>query len=328
MLFHNKLDYPMPTETHTVAEYFQNAGYYTSKYCGNWRIIPSYGHARGYDRFVYQHQRVGFKVHEVISDAINQIDAGKDMNQYIWISIGDLHDIPDRSDLPFSVQKDLLIENRKYHKSGPTSVKQEYNSNDVISYIHTARYIDRWLHILYEYNKEQFSSDEIIISLFSDHGQGFLIDRENAHFLSRERSNVPMMFRGGIAEGKGICDETVSALDYSHIMRKLSDISEPDNNSTDGQLPKVFGGLCERTYAYTESIHPGDPYQAAIFSPRDNINFFFTNPSAVCDDGRFQLGDYCCWLEDSQGNIVSDDRVLSHYLNITLKHIAPILLYD
>lgn len=328
MLFHNIIDYPMPEDVPTLAEYFQSAGYYTSKYCGNWRIIPPYGHARGYDRFVYQHQKVGFKVHEVISDAINQIDAGRDLNQYIWISIGDLHDIPDKVELPLSVQRNLPIKYRVYHKAGPTSVKQGYNADDVISYINTARHIDRWLHILYEYIEENYSEEEIVISLFSDHGQGFLIEREGAHFLSGERSNVPMMFRGGMAEGTGLCDETVSALDYSHIMRKLAGIADACNVATDGQLPKVFGGSDEREYAYTESIHPGDPYQAAIFSPKEGINFFFVNPSPVKDDGRFVLADYCCWLEDTNGVRVTDDIKLDYFLDITLKHIAYILIYE
>ncbi len=326
MLFHHTLDYPMPEDVPTLAECFQHNGYYTSKYCGNWRIIPSYGHSRGYDRFVYQHQKVGFKVHEVIADAINQLEAGKDLNQYLWFSIGDLHDIPDRADLPINVQKCLSIKNRVYHGTGPTSVKQEYNPDDKAIYIQTARHIDMWLHILYEYISKNYSNDEIVISLFSDHGQGFLIEREDAHFLSDERSNIPIMFRGSCADGIGFCEETVSAIDYGHILRKLSGINETVDN-TDGRLPMVFGNRASREYAYTESIHPGDPYYAAIFSPASNIKFYFTNPSPVKDDGRFILTEYTCYLEDYYGHRVDDEFLKKKYLDITLEHIAPILVY-
>ena len=328
MLFHHTLDYPMPEDVPTLPEFFHLDGYYTSKYCGTWRIIPSYGHSRGYDRFVYQHQKVGFKVHEVIADTINQLEAGKDLNQYLWISIGDLHDIPDRDDPPINIQKVLSIKNRVYHNTGPTSVKQEYNPDDKAIYIQTARHIDMWLNILYEYINRNYSDDEIVISLFSDHGQGFLIEREDAHFLSDERSNIPIMFRGSSADGIGFCEETISAIDYGHILRHLSGIKESTDTYTDGQLPMIFGNSTAREYAYTESIHPGDPYYAAIYSPAKNIKFFFTNPSPVMNDGRFKLAEYSYYLEDYNGHRVDDEVLTNLYLDITLEHIAPILIYE
>ncbi len=328
MLFHHTLDYPMPEQVPTLAEHFRDAGYYTSKYCGNWRIIPSYGHARGYDRFVYQHQSVGFKAHEVVAEAIDQLDAGKELNQYVWISIGDLHDIADRFQLPLSVQKNLPIESREYQESGPTSVKQTYNRNDVIQYKEMAGYIDRWLHILFRYIEENYADDEVVISLFSDHGQGYLIEGKNAHFLAKERSNVPMMFRGGISEGRGVVEETVSAVDYSCMLRKVAGLPETDESGTDAQLPVIFGGRKAREYAYSESIHPGDPYRAAVYSPRNNEVFFFKNPTPVLNDGRFALVEYAYCLETIGGSPIRDAEREKQYLNIVLDHIAPILLYD
>jgi tetratricopeptide (TPR) repeat protein len=327
MLFHHSLDYPMPVKVPTIAESFHNDGFYTSKYCGNWRIIPGYGHARGYDRFVYQHQCAGFKVHEVIADAINQIDAAKELNQYMWISIGDLHDVADKFKLPFGVQKDIPIENRVYHEKGATSVKQKYNPDDRLAYIRMAKHIDKWLHILFNHIEENYNQEDVVVSLFSDHGQGYLIEREGAHFLSSERSNVPMMFRGGLAEGKGYCDETVSALDYANMLRKISGVP-PIKEVTDGNLPEALGGEKRRQYAYTESIHPGDPYQAAIFANDMGVSFFFYSNEPVLDDGRFWLKEYNYWLEDMSGNVVHDKEKEEHFLKIVMNHIAPILMYE
>ena len=62
--------------------------------------------------------------------------------------------------------------------------------------------MDRWLHVLYSYLEENYKDEEIIVSLFADHGQGYLIERDG-HFLSKERANVAFMFRGGIA-GSGV----------------------------------------------------------------------------------------------------------------------------
>lgn len=324
MLFHNELDCNMPLDVPTLAEYFHNQGYYTAKFCGNWRIIPSYGHARGYDRFVYQNQAAGFKVHEVISDAINHIEAFKEVNQYLWISIGDLHDIADGLDLPTAVQKELPLQLRTIEEKGATSAKQSYSKNKTENYIRQARYVDYWLHILYSYLEENFTEDEVIVSLFSDHGQGYLIERD-AHFLEKERSNVAFMFKGGIAEGHGVVDEIVSTSDYSIAMRTLAGIKE-SNKEMLGNLPKVFGGKKEREWTLTESIHPKDYYQAAIFAK--NETFFFVNEYPVENDGRFKLDSYKYWLQDTEGNEIINEEISKKYLDIILNHIAPILIYE
>lgn len=323
MLFHNKLDCSMPLDVPTIAEYFKNEGYYTANVAGDWRITPTNGHDRGYDRFVYQHQKAGFKVQEMITEAINHLEAFQDVDQYFWISIGDLHDVADGDDLPLDVQKDLSLELRTYEDKGQTSAKQSYSNNKKAAYIRLATHCDRWLQYLYMYLEEHYREDEIVVSLFADHGQGYLVET-GRHFLSKERSNVAFMFRGGAAEGKGVVEEIMSSCDYSCILRKLAEVKQPEV-PVDGRLPKIFGGLEERDYALTESIHPNDPYQAAVFAKEET--FFFVNSCPVTDEGRFELTDYTYWLEDLQGNRIQNDELGQKYLNIVLKHIAPILIY-
>lgn len=323
MLLHNILDSPIPLDVPTIAEYFKNDGYYTANIAGDWRITPTNGHDRGYDRFVYQHQKAGFKVQEVIAEAINHLEAFQDVNQYFWISIGDLHDVADGDNLPLEVEKDLSLAQRTYEDKGKTSAKQAYSNNKKAAYIRLATHCDRWLQTLYSYLEEHYNEDEIVVSLFADHGQGYLVE-EGRHFLSKERSNVAFMFRGGAAEGNGVVEELMSTCDYSCILRKLAGVELPEV-PTDGRLPKIFGGAEEREYALTESIHPKDPYQAAVFAKEET--FFFVNPVPVTDEGRFELADYTYWLEDSQGNRIHNEELCEKYLNILLKHIAPILIY-
>ena len=323
MLFHNKLDCPMPLDMPTIAEYFKKDGYYTANVAGDWRITPTNGHDRGYDRFVYQHQKAGFKVQEVIAEAINHLEAFQDVNQYFWISGGDLHDVADGDNLPLDVQKDLPLELRTYEDKGQTSAKQSYSDNKKAAYIRLATHCDRWLQYLYMYLEEHYKEDEIVVSLFADHGQGYLVET-GKHFLSKERSNVAFMFRGGEAEGKGVVEEIMSTCDYSCILRKLAGVNQPEVLS-DGRLPKTFGGSEEREYALSESIHPKDPYQAAVFA--NDETFFFVNPYPVTDEGRFELADYTYWLEDLQGNRIQNDDLCQKYLKMVLKHIAPLLIY-
>ena len=180
-----------------------------------------------------------------------------------------------------------------------------------------------WLGILFNYIKRNYDDEEIIISLFSDHGQGYMVP-DGSDFLSKERSKIALMFRCGTAYGIGRTDELISAVDYGCIMRKISGIHER-NVDIDGQLPRVFGGSEERKYTISESLHPGDPYRMAVHT--GDITAYFINDVPVGDDGRFALGNYRCYLEDKEGSIIENKEMLQYYTDIVLKHIAPILIY-
>ena len=54
MMYHNQIEGKLPEDVPTLAEYFKEMGYVTTKMDGDWRSVPSYGHARGYDRCIYQ----------------------------------------------------------------------------------------------------------------------------------------------------------------------------------------------------------------------------------------------------------------------------------
>lgn len=322
MLFHNMLDGSIPNGYPTIAEYFQENGYFTSKMCGNWRIIPTYGHARGYDQFIYQHQWTGFKAEMIIGDVIDHIEAFKETNQFLWMSIGDLHDVADGLDLSLSVQNNMKLKERVVTEEGTTSVKQSYSLVKLKAYKKMAKRIDVLLNILYQYLENNYKDEDIIVSLFSDHGQGYLLT-DDEHFMAKGRSNVAFMFRGaGIKAQK--CDEIISTSDYIRIMCKLADIEMKDIE-IDGKLPIVFGGN-GREYALSESIHPKDPYYAAIYAK--DVNFYFENPFPVQDDGRFYLKEYKAWITDKSGNEISNWEKFNMYLNIVLEHIKPLLIYD
>lgn len=52
----------------------------------------------------------------MIGGVINEIDALKEINQFVWVSLGDLHDVADEMELPTSVQTHLKIEDRVCEK--------------------------------------------------------------------------------------------------------------------------------------------------------------------------------------------------------------------
>ena len=93
----------------------------------------------------------------------------------------------------------------------------------------------------------------------------------------------------------------------------------------DGVLPKAFGGE-GREYAITESLHPGDHYNAAIYA--EDCIFYFENFFPVQNDGRFYLRDCQIILTDLEGNRIDDNERYQKYFSIILEHIAPLCIYN
>ncbi len=322
MIIHNNITNQFPADLTILAEYFKEQGYQTAKIDGDWRSTQSYGYGRGMDRIIYQHQNVGMKVEQVIEDTLDHIKLMQETNQFIWMCIGDLHNIADGIPQSPSVQASLPLESRAIEEIGITSVKQNHSINKRIAYMKQMKYIDDHLAVLYRYIEDHYKDDEIVISLFGDHGQGYLVE-DGRHFLSEGRSKVGMMFRSDLKQGT-VCEELISACDYVPIMCKLAGIPLK-NEPIEGQVPLFFGGEKERKYALTESLHPGDPYRAAIVS-KEHV-FYFTAEGVVEYDGRFELGNYQCQLFDKEGNECSDREEMDQYLDVLMDHIGSLLIY-
>lgn len=325
MMFHDKLDGELPKNSPTLIEYFKGKGYYTSKMDGEWRSIPSYGYARGLDQYVYQHQPMGARAEQEIMDVIEHLETFKETDQYLWMAVGDLHDVADGLDLSDAVQKNLTLEERELDELGVTSVKQNYSAKKTAMYKKTIQYFDMLFGFLYTYIENNYTDDEILISLFADHGQGYLIPTGKP-FLSKERTKVAFMFRGANVKQQ-VTDEIISTADYLPIMCRLADI-QYDAASIDGKLPKAFGGLEEREYTITESLHPKDRYYA-VANARD-YEIYFENSEKTDEEGRFLLGDYKVFgfYKDAENTPITDAELLKRYENIFLERIAEHIIYE
>ncbi len=323
VMFHSGLVTALPHDITTLAEYFHDQGYVTSKIDGDWRSTADYGYYRGYSRMVYQEQVISSKNEMIIGDVIDQIEAFDDTDQFVWICLGDLHDIADGFDLTLSVQNHLPIEARTIDSEGNTSVKQPFSEKKITAYKEMAARIDALLSALYAYLERKFSDDEMVVSLFADHGQGYLVPT-GSHFLSDERTKVAFMFRGGDLSA-GFTDELISTVDYLPIMCSLAGIPLKENEEIQGRLPKSFGGEKERDYTLTESLHPGDPYQAEIVTKSHRV--FFTNGSEVRNDGRFELQNYSIKVETKDGKQLHDTELERMYTELVLDHVKMMLIY-
>lgn len=322
MMLHNKLTYPLPEGITVLPEYFKEQGYWTAKIDGDWRSTQSYGYGRGMDRILYQNQNFGMRAEQVIPDVLDHMELMKETNQFIWMCVGDLHDIADGYELKASVQSVIPLENRITEEIGETSAKQSYSRNKRLAYMKQMKHVDDYLRLLYDYIEENYRDEEIVVSLFGDHGQAYLVGPDE-HFMADGRAKVGMMFRGSYLK-PGVCDELISAKDYICIMCSLAGIAMK-NEVIDGKMPVFAGGEVKRDYAISESIHPGDPYRAVLVSAENKL--YFTSEGNVEYDGRLILGNYSTMLTDSNGEPCCDTEKQEFLTGLILNHIKELLVY-
>lgn len=323
MMLNPNVSLELPKNITVMAEYFKEAGYYTAKIDGDWRSSINYGYGRGIDRTVYQTQNIGMQAENVVMDAIEHLELSRDTNQYLWICLGDLHDIADELELMPFVQKDIESRYWGISQAGETSVKQYYDINKRKAYIKQLKRIDMCLNVLYNYINDNYKDSEILIGMFGDHGQGYLV-KEEEHFLSDGRSKIGMMFRCDYKKGH-ICNEIISSVDYIAIMLKLAGIELKDEK-IDARLPKFFGGEAEREYALTESIHINDPYYAALHFK--DKTFYLTMNTRVLFDSRFKLKECDTYIINKNEEKIIDDEFNKSCMELIMKHIAANIIYE
>ena len=320
-MLHSKLLRKIDAETPILFEYFKNAGYNTTKIGGNWRIAPNYGYARGMNRVHYQHMYEGFPIEKVVSEVEEQIHTMRETDQFIWMEIGELHLIADEYNIA-PLQEQFMIWENDNTKGKINSVKQEYDETKRKYYLKQIEYVDRKLAGLYQYIENNYEENEIVITLFADHGQGYLV-RPEEEFLCDERTKIAFMTKGGGVSGK--TEELISACDYTPIICKLAGI-EYNYENTDASLPVVYGGEKEREFTVTESIHVGDPYQI-LLNGRD-FTFYLKGIEKVTSECRVPLDTYEVKLSDKNGNILHDKDKINYYTKWCLDHIGSCRIYN
>ncbi|SQB35736.1 sulfatase-like hydrolase/transferase [Clostridium cochlearium] len=306
------------------SEILKENGYFCSRIDGDWRSTPTYGYIKGLDRFLYQPSIRGMHSDNVVMESIEHLEAFKGKNNFLWICIPDLHDIADEYETRLSTQVKSSINNRVFEKTNESSVKKKYDNNKIERYGVQMKRIDTYLQVLFNYIKDNYSDDEFVVSLFADHGQGYLVDTDE--FLDEGRTNVAMMFRGKNIP-KGQCNELIQGLDLFPII--LNSIGMGNVDIKDGNVPKYFGGSNEREYTITESVFPNNPYRLAINDL--NHKFFFNTKDLCTKDGRVQLQNFNVKLINKltgkdETNICKEKT--EKYTNIAINHIKEFIIID
>lgn len=324
MMFHPQVNKKLPEDRKIVFEYLKDAGYYTSMINADGRSSATYGYIRGIDRYIARHA-LYYRGSQTIADAIEHIETFKETDQYLWLAYNDLHDIADDLDVPAVLQAHMDMEICAAEEKSITSVKQSSSLRKRQRYIKALKTADLRFQMLYDYLERNYNDDEYIVTMFGDHGQTYLL-QPGEHHLSRYHSNAAFMVRGGERDNykRGLCEEYISAIDYPNILCRLANVKEPISD-TQGNLPKVFGGMEERQYTITETIHPNDPYEVAIHA-KDHI-FYLTTENRITEYGRLDVGNYDSRLSDLSGKTIYNSELTNFYLKLTGERLKYIINY-
>lgn len=286
-IFHPDFNYDFASNNKMMQEYFKEAGYMTTQIGGDWRVTPAHGYHKGFDRIIYKNfMSGGMDTANIVSETLEHLEAFKGKNNFLWISLADLHHVPDDIDQNLMTQVQLDISERvKRDTKGPTTVLTPFDTNKHDKYINEIKRIDFYLNTLYEYFNNNYQDEEVLIVLHSDHGQSFL---ENTDILLNEsRRKVPLMIKGG-STPVGTSNELMATIDILPTLLHLAQL--PAATEIDGQLPVIFGGDSARTFTYTEAIHPNQTYKAALTD--DTHHVYFENGTAIQNDGLIDLNQY------------------------------------
>lgn len=314
----------LPEDTVVLGEMFNEAGYTAAKIDGVWRTNPDLGYIRGLKRYIYGKFCEMMGIGEVISEAVDHMELFGDTNQFLFLTFDELHDIADGYRQRPSTQIRVDLENRQLqHEEKATSAMLNRDPKKEARYLEQIKYLDRNLSMLYFYINKLFKEDEIIVTLISDHGQSYLLEKEDFH-LDDKMSRVPLLVKG-VSKDRILCEEYISGVDYMHIMNHVADLNA-DLSDKEGILPKIFGGTEERKYIISESIHPEQPYWAMLRNK--DIRFLFETKNHIEYDGRVRMDEYTAILKDTNGNLLNDPRTYQECIDFIFEHMKYFRIYE
>lgn len=324
-LLHPTYNYRFEKYNKLMSEYMKESGYFTTKIDTNWRTTPTFGYYKGFDRILYQNFMGGMDCRDVIMETIEHIEAFDGKNNFVSISLMDLHNVPDEIEDTLIGQVNTSIEDRLNKQlKGETSVLTKYDESKIVKYEKEIKRVDVFLGILYDYLNKKYSDDEVLVVLHSDHGQTFLEIEDSITHDSRRL--VPFMVKGHQVP-KLMSEEIIETVDILPTMLSLCDIGLPDN--IDGRLPKCFGGEQKRKFAITHVIHPNQPYRVAISD--DTHTFYLETKENVENDLSINLEDYTITLVNHNTQLdelsMYQDKV-GHYEQVVFDHCKNFLRWS
>lgn len=287
--------FQLDPDEETLTTAFKAAGYRTAAIHSAFPVSAFFGFDEGFDEFksfdttlkkkkddtkvgwdVRSYQRRSDDTTRMAVEWLNEASQG-DQPFFLWLHYWDPHDpvkLPDEADFE-----------RLRYDPGTGELQDEAT----VTYAVEVRYQDGNLETLFQAIDDAGLTDETLVALTADHGQG-LADGMRKHrwgmhrMLYREQTHVPFILRGpGIPAGRRVPDQVRTAdmaptlLDYAG----LGDFSEPVDGTS--LRPWIEGEMEGDLTAYGEQIN-GYDHNAGMRKFRPDAAFLY-----MVSDGEWKL---------------------------------------
>lgn len=314
-MFNKRARIKISNDVKTIAEKYSNSGYYTA-------LVTAHSHMqytnviKGFDKIIEQFG-YNYLIHDIIQDAIEHIDAFKETDNFVWISLLDLHRVLENIKLPLKIQAEHSLDELEFDDLTAKSVYKKKNLVRTEAYEEVLKLVDRQLGLLFDYIKMNYTENDYVVSLCADHGVSFLDGDQR--LLKKSHTNTVAMYRGAGIPKRGIVeDEMTSAVDLFPALCHLAGIA-CDETKIDGRLPKAFGGQGHE-YVFSESLYPGQTYKLCIRNLE--YEYFLETAAFTSYDGKVDMSQYQTELfKRSDHQKIKDKKLEKVFLNEAYKFL-------
>jgi hypothetical protein len=308
--FHPRERQIIGKEQKMLNQYFHEEGFFTQLITGNYGQNPSQGYCIDYDRTIYKNS---LKHQDSIMEFIDSMRVFKDRNVFTWISLLDIHH-PLNIIPSFSAGSKMSIRAHDYNSGDPPASKTTFKGfcpKSTERHVLEIEKVDYHMKTLYDFLEENYSDDEFLITLVSDHATSATVQTQNTgSILRKEKTNVPFMIRGTNIESVE-SGEMIENVDILPSILNSCNISF-DNKKIDGRLPKELGGY-GKDFIFTESIYPGQTYKASIKD--SSYECFIEGVNLTNNEGEINLNKYSFEVQDINTGIkINESKIINLYL--------------
>lgn len=253
----DRYETPLPPHFKTLPEVLQENGFRTFGYSGNRRFSPAYGHAKGFERFIFNPPERYDSYASSINEAILHLEAHQHDSNFIFLHLFDAH-APYQGRSYLQNVREAPIRHNHSYKDGKRRGFEGYAHYLQNEWQSKMCEVDCGLGALFSYIEKNEWLKNALIVLTSDHGTFY--EGSGKILLAEEGVSIPLLVKGPHLCKKSEYALIAGSVDLMPSLLHLAGVPIPDG--VDGRN-WPFLGAKPRNEVLSEALY-GGAYQASV----------------------------------------------------------------